>query len=199
MDRLVAIDPGRSGGIAWLDWLGDVHGAALPAATIPRLDRVRELLHEVRPTLVVIEDVGYHRSGNAAQASASLARQVGELEATVRALDLEIFWVNPKTWPKCEPLTLLPRCPRMPKDADSAEKKRIRGAFSRQRKNLIKRMMAETYPNIRMTLATADAVAMLHCAMNARSIRTTLETRRALQELRSGSGPTPTTDQHQNP
>jgi len=185
--RLVSIDPGRSGGIAWLDWLGDIHGEPMPAAQIPKLDKIRAVIAEQLPTLVIIEDVGYHRHGNSAQSSAALARDVGGIEATVRAMGVEIYWLPPKVWAKAPPFDLLPKYQRPPAATEDRLKQKAKRDHDRLRKNLIKRMMAEHYPAIRMTLATADAVAMLHWGLQSKQISLTIETQNALAEMRRGA------------
>lgn len=190
--RLVAIDPGRSGGIAWLDWLGDIHADPLPAAQIPRLDMIRAVIAEQLPPVVIVEDVGYHRHGNSAQSSATLARDVGAIEATVRAMGAEIYWLPPKVWAKAPPLNMLPKFQRPPAGTEDRLKQKAKRDYDRLRKNIIKRMMLELYPACRMTLATADAVAMLHWAQQSEQISLTVQTAAALAQMgRHGVSPTP--------
>jgi hypothetical protein len=190
--RLVAIDPGRSGGIAWLDWLGDIHAEPMPAAQIPKLNKIRAVIAEQLPSLVIVEDVGYHRHGNSAQSSAALARDVGGIEATVRAMGCEIYWLPPKVWAKAPPFDLLPKFQRLPACTEDKLKQKAKRDHDRRRKNLIKRMMAEHHPACRMTLATADAVAMIHWALQSKQIALTVETAAALAQMgRHGVSPTP--------
>lgn len=108
---VIAIDPGKSGGIAWLDWTGTVDAAPLPASRTRMIDDVRDRVTVVRPHLALVEDVGYHRSGNSGGASAALARTVGQLESALQCCGVPVYWVPPKTWQRGVPFDRLPRGP----------------------------------------------------------------------------------------
>jgi hypothetical protein len=178
---LLAIDPGRSGGLAYQDWLQDVVAAPLPKAQTPMVDAIRDAVTTVRPRLVLLEDVGYHRSGNSASSSASLARCVGAIDAALRCCSVPVYWVPPKTWLASPPFDRLPRRPRMPSDATPDDRKKARDKHDRLRKRLIKEFMRRQYPGTRMTLATADAVGILHWGLRSTRVAATIDTQRAME------------------
>lgn len=180
-EPLLAIDPGASGGVAYRDFLGDIVAAPLPRATGPMVDAVRDHLVAVRPRLVLLEDVGYHRSGNSAHASARLSRTVGALESALRCCDIPIYWVPPKTWQAAPPFDRIPRPPRLPKDMPREEKKKQRDAHARRRKRIIAELMRRQYPGARVILATADALGILHWGLRSSRVAATLDTQRAME------------------
>ena len=143
---VIAIDPGANGGIATLfhgkveakNLSPDVDGMGVLVGTINTLS----FMDECR---IVMEDVGFHRQGNSAQASAKFGRNVGRVEGAIMAtLGEEPERVQPKAWQKA----LGP----LPKD-------------KMERKRAIRDMMQAEFPHLKVTLATGDALGILCWAM----------------------------------
>ena len=55
---LIAIDPGASGGLAWMDADGITHAEPMPTGMTAQADRLRALAAELPGAEVVIEKVG---------------------------------------------------------------------------------------------------------------------------------------------
>lgn len=141
---LVAIDPGNSGGIAWVNREGETQCIKMPD-TIMDLCMFLEGFTESRP-LVLMEKVGKHRLGNSAQSSATFAKHVGHLEALLVAAELPTVEVTATAWMK---------------DIVPGRPKGVEYAQVRDRKNYIKDQMQRRHPSLKVTLATADALGIL--------------------------------------
>jgi hypothetical protein len=96
--------------------------------------------------LLLMEQVGKHRLGNSAQSSATFAKHVGHLEMAMIALKIPVITVTPTVWMK-------EVVPGRPKGVDPSQ--------VRARKNYIKDKMQRRFPDQKVTLAKADAYAML--------------------------------------
>jgi hypothetical protein len=142
MKTLLAIDPGASGGFAWIDDDGIVQACNMPTGMSEQIDKLRELACDGYD--VVIENVGFHMPGNSATATAKFARHVGHLEAAAYTLAMPVTYVAPQTWQKA--------LGTWPKD-------------KKERKNAIKEAMARRYPHLSVNLKTADALGILTWAM----------------------------------
>jgi hypothetical protein len=137
--RIAAIDPGGSGGIAWVDWFGEWHAAPIPKA--PR--DWFELLVELTPVKILVEKVGFHRIGNSASSSVKFARTCGLMEGFLIALEIPQEQVVPSKW--------------MQGFLGHGNVPKERAA----RKNAIKAKVQMLRPGVKVTLDTADAVGML--------------------------------------
>ena len=140
---MIAIDPGASGGIAWIDRDGNVQAEKMPDGMTAICDRLRMLFYDVKNNRTVLEKVGTYVPGNSGPAAATFARHCGHLEAALYCLGYSVEQVAPTVWQR--PLGL---------PADKGERKRA-----------IKEAMARRYPHLKVTLATADALAILTWAM----------------------------------
>jgi hypothetical protein len=135
--RLIAIDPGQSGGIAWNE--DDiVHAEPMPEGMTAQIDKLRSLR---RPGIQVsvMERTGTYVPGNSGVAAATFARHCGNLEAALYCYGIPTEQVTPQKWMKH--FGALPK-----------EKK--------LRKHAIRELMARRYPHLTMTLKTADALAL---------------------------------------
>lgn len=139
---IIAIDQGANGGIAWTDKDGHANAIKMPDTMTGMVDQITAIRAENPKCRAAIEDVGFHRSGNNAQASAKFARHCGQVEAALYCLGIPFESVTPARWQK--PLSL-------PKDKEA-------------RKNTVKELMQRKFPHLRVTLATADALAILEHA-----------------------------------
>ena len=144
MKRLLAIDPGAKGGLAFIDSDGIVQAEKMPEGMTAQVDRLRELKFYIGLDAAVMEKVGFHVAGNAASSSAKFARHCGHLEAALYTLGIPYDEVLPTKWMKSMGA--------LPKD-------------KKQRKNAIKETMARRYPHLKVTLDTADALAILTWAV----------------------------------
>lgn len=135
---MIAIDPGASGGIAFVDD-GIIHAEAMPEGMSEQADRLRELVAQGAKQ-VIIERVGAYMPGNSGPAACTFARHCGHLEAICYCLGLQLEYVAPQTWQKGI------------------------GTFSKDkttRKKEIKEAMARRYPHLKVTLKTADSLGIL--------------------------------------
>jgi hypothetical protein len=141
----IAIDPGMSGGIAVFN--GENTYAFPMPETMP--DMV-ELLTQIRADLttkakVIMEHVGpMPHDGKASMFK--FARHVGNIQAALYALGFSTEEVSPQKWQK-----------RLSLPKDKTERKRA-----------IKEMMQRKHPGLSVTLKTADALAILDYAMEAK-------------------------------
>jgi hypothetical protein len=132
---MIAIDPGASGGLAYVDD-GIVQAVAMPEGMTEQIDLIRRLASEGHHECIM-ENVGFHMPGNSATATAKFARHCGHLEAACYAYGISVQYVAPQKW------------------------QREIGTFSkdkRERKAQIKEAMARLYPHLTVTLKTADAL-----------------------------------------
>jgi len=140
---MLSIDPGKNGGIAWRDVDGIVQAVKMPDGMTAQCDRLREL----RSALIVpqfacaIEKTGTYVKGNAVGGACKFARHNGHLEAALYCLGIPVV-ENPAPGVWQRSLGVLPK--------DKGERKRA-----------IREMMARRHPHLKVTLATADALAIL--------------------------------------
>ena len=137
---MIAIDPGASGGIAWRDRDGIVRAERMPEGMTAQVDRLREIAAELPPDYAVMERVGGYMPGNSAPAAVKFARHCGHIEAALYCLGVPCTQVAPQTWQRV--------CGALPHDKG-------------ERKRAVKEWAARRFPHLAVTLATADALAIL--------------------------------------
>jgi hypothetical protein len=138
---VIAIDPGASGGLAWRDNHKISHAEPMPEGMTAQVDRLRAFTAEMPELVAVVERVGGYMPGNSGPAAATFARHCGHIEAALYCLGVPIRHnPTPQTWMK--------GLGTWPKD-------------KQERKRAIKEWAARRYPHIRVTLKTADALAIL--------------------------------------
>ena len=142
---IIAIDPGNSGGIAWMDDDGVVNCADMPPTAGDIIDHLRHLKALGREITAYLEKTGTYIPGNSGPSACKFARGCGLLEGAIMALSIPLIEVAPGVWMK----TL----GALPKD-------------KRDRKNTIKALMQARYPHLRITLSTADALGLLTYAID---------------------------------
>lgn len=141
---MIAIDPGASGGIAWMDNDGIIHAEYMPDGMSEQVDLIRWLKVQGHGS-AVIENVGGYMPGNSATAAVKFARHCGHIEAACYCFGVAIEYVAPQTWMKGI------------------------GTFSKdkiERKRQIKEAMARRYPHIKVTLKNADALGLFTHIIN---------------------------------
>lgn len=139
MKSLLTIDPGANGGICFQSKSGEVLCFKIPAS----LSVLSEMLIAFKkyPELpdAIIEDVGFHQEGTRAQSTATLARQVGQIEMGLEMLGIAREYVRPQIWMRA--------FPDRPKSLNTAEKMELKaqhpGASESQLKDLIKKANAQ--------------------------------------------------------
>lgn len=141
--KTIAIDPGASGGIAWIDESNAVQAAKMPDGMTEIADFLQTMSCGGFKN-AVIENVGGYVPGNSGPSAATFARHVGHLEAICYCLRIAVTKVAPNTWMKSVGT--------YPKDKT-------------ERKRAIKEDMARRYPHLSITLMTADALGILTWAM----------------------------------
>ena len=140
MKPFLAIDPGVSGGLAWRDADGIVHADPMPDGMTAQVDYLRSLAAGLPGLSAIMEKVGTYVPGNHVGSACTFARHCGHLESALYALGIPFTEVAPAVWMK--KLGSLPK--------DKAERKRA-----------IRELMARQFPGLRVTLDTADALALL--------------------------------------
>lgn len=144
MTRVLAIDPGANGGIAWVDEDGIIRAKKMPEGMTAQVDLFATLRNAYNLRKAVVEKVGFHREGNSASSSATFARHCGHIEAALYVLGFSTEEVAPGVWMRS--LGALP-----------TDKK--------ARKTAIRSRMQRKHPHLKVTLATADALGILTWAI----------------------------------
>ena len=141
MTSILAIDPGASGGLAWMDEYGVIHAVPMPdEGMTAQIDQIRAIHAQTPIGQAILEKTGGYMPGNSGPAAACFARHCGQLEAALYCLGIPTEQVAPQKWQKA--LGTWP--------SDKQERKRsIRDAMQRR------------YPHLAVTLKTADALAIL--------------------------------------
>lgn len=136
----LAIDPGAAGGLAWIDKEGIVWAEKMPETMPEQVDFLRARAVEQPGIIAVLEKTGGYMKGNSGPAAVTFARHCGNLDAALYALSISVRPVAPSVWMKKLG---------MPKLAKP------------ERKTWLKDFSARRYPHLTVTLATADALALL--------------------------------------
>mgnify|MGYP000483513597 CR=1 FL=1 len=138
MKCLIAIDPGKTGAVAvQLD--GQVYAEKCPDNETEMSDIIRDAVNQADSVFCIIEAVG-SRPQNGVKSMFTFGRNYGAWLGILSAMKVPYLAVRPQKWQK--QIDGLPR-----------EKK--------ARKNALKAYAAARYPHISVTLANADALAML--------------------------------------
>ena len=153
----IAIDPGKSGAIAVMDWEQRIHVEAMPDTPLDIYEFLRATKNlataEQAQVYANVEQVGlYFPSGNKdldtkrIPGILKLREHLGVLRGFLIALRIPFSEVPSRVWMK-RTVT------RLPSGGSPAS--------VRERKNRIKAVMQELYPDIRVTLENADALGIL--------------------------------------
>lgn len=142
---LIGIDPGWGGGIATLSPEGAIATFNMPKTEL----EVWEFFRPLRGKAEAFMELVHAMPVNGCVPNFKLGGNRGALVTAMRALDIDFTEVSPVAWMK--------RLQPLPKGAGDQRTKR---------KRRIKEMMAERYPKLKLTLKTADAVAILDYAID---------------------------------
>ena len=147
---VIAIDPGKSGGIAFKHGSEPVTAVAMPATEGDLVDFFREMITDPSQTVAVIENVGGYVPGRPQPGSAMFrfGRGFGFLLGVLQTLGVRVELVYPQKWQKSLSLGNSKDCP-----DKTAWKNKLKSASQR------------LYPKLKPTLATADALLILDFAL----------------------------------
>ncbi|MEI8375279.1 MAG: hypothetical protein WCJ35_20855 [Planctomycetota bacterium] len=148
MNTLIAIDPGKSGGIAWTMQDSLTNGCPMPETEGDVLDRLRELAID-HHTAYVEEVGGYCGAGQPGSAMFTFGRGFGFILGCLMSMGVSVVLVKPQKWQKHFSLGT------------------AREAGSKTDwKNKLKAEAQRRYPTLDVTLKTADALLILDYARN---------------------------------
>lgn len=148
-ETIIAVDPGKSGGIAVHEWGGSVEVTKMPD-TLHDLFQILAKYQTSKQTTVYLEEVGGYVSGNPMPGSAAFrfGQNFGQVEMATVALGYKLVRVRPGQWMKAMSLG-------------------TRGTRTKSKwKSFLKGRAQEIYPNHGATLHTADALLILNAAVN---------------------------------
>lgn len=154
--KVIGIDPGFSGGIAYINSAGIIDCCHMPDTPKDIFDKLKEIISEdsegnrleIKEDVVCyLEDVGGGRPGQAVGAMTKFARHNGHLEMALLALGVRIVKVVPQKWQKTLGI-----------GSSSAYDKS-------EWKRRLKAKAQELYPDKKVTLVNADALLILNYAL----------------------------------
>jgi len=165
---MIAIDPGAGGGIAWRDRDSVVQAVPMPEGIAAQVDMLRHVVARAEVAEVIRENVGGYVPGNAGPGAVKFGGHCMGLDYALYALGIpQRKAVAPQTWQKFGGWSVSKHLPpgykAMPEGTkeERLAKKRVRDAAVRTHKAEIKDTMQRRFPHLRVTLGTADALALL--------------------------------------
>ena len=161
---VLAIDPGAGGGMAWRGENGITHAVKMPDGMTAQINAIRDIVASRESFGAVVEDVGGYMPGNSGPGAVTFARHCGNLEAALFCLGVPTRLVTPQKWMKAGgfgPSRFLPA--NIKAMAPDAQRK-ARADAKRQSKAATREAMQRRNPHLRVTLETADALAILEWA-----------------------------------
>lgn len=156
MKSFLAIDPGASGGLAWTGCRDsrDVVASYTPETDSDYVELLRSLLigsaMEGNALSAYVEKVGGFTKAGGRQPGSTMFKfgfGCGVIEGALRALKIPTIYVLPRTWQKHFNLGTASAC-----DTKTIWKNKLKSEAQRR------------YPEIKVTLATADALLILSYA-----------------------------------
>jgi hypothetical protein len=139
----IAIDPGVGGGIAYTDTDGSVHALPMPA-TLHDISKELHLLSRSTfgPVTVFLEELPKFAGKMSGSSIGVMFRNYGRIEGLLAAFEARIEYIPPKKWQTCLGL---------------GDKK----THGPRWKAHLKGRAQALYPNLSVTLKTADALLIL--------------------------------------
>ena len=143
----IAIDPGVGGGIAYTDTDGSVHALPMPA-TLHDISKELHLLSRSTfgPVTVFLEELPKFAGKMSGSSMATMFRNYGRLEGILASLNARIEYLPPKKWQSILGL------------GDKA-------THGNRWKAHLKGRAQALYPNLSVTLKTADALLILEAGL----------------------------------
>ncbi|KKL92415.1 hypothetical protein LCGC14_1884890 [marine sediment metagenome] len=164
---MIAIDPGQGGGIAWTIAEG-IQVEKMPQTTRDISDLLETLKAKAaempEPVFAWLENVGKYMPGNSGPSAVKFGGHCGELRGVLTALKIPFDKVLPAKWEHW--LIGKPNYEKIPKEIQGKARKAILSKRKTERKNKIKEKAQQLNPNLKIILATSDAVGMLHYVCN---------------------------------
>ena len=145
MKKILAIDPGASGGFAWFNEEGIALALPMPETEGDIVALLRDRFCEEITTVYIEHVVGFIPSAGAG-AMFSFGENFGFVKGVCQALRMKMVLVRPPMWQKFLSL---------------GSKKE----YEKQWKNHLKERAQQIYPNTHITLKTADALLILDYAI----------------------------------
>lgn len=140
--ELMAIDPGKSGGIAWKMAYG-ARAIPMPQTETDIANKLKELYYHLdHPTIIVEEVGGYIGRPQPGSAMFTFGRNFGFILGVLTTLGARVVLVRPQKWQGYLSL-----------GKSEGDKTKW--------KNKLKQRAQSLYPSIDVTLATADALLLL--------------------------------------
>lgn len=165
---VIGIDPGASGGIAWMH-KGYYHNVKMPDTegdVLSQIRMIKQWASDANERLVCyVEDIPKFVSGSdAAMFSFSVMfLNYGFLLGVVQALEIPVIKVRPQTW-QSELGLGKKDIIRAPKGASAEERKRVKLHNAQAKRDFKKKLKGEAqrrYPSLSITLDTCDAVLIM--------------------------------------
>ena len=144
MKKLLAIDPGASGGFAWFGQDGKAACEAMPETEGDIVNLLRKRFCDEIETVYIEQVVGFIPMAGAG-AMFSFGENFGFIKGVCQSLGMKMVLVRPASWQKFLSL---------------GSKKE----YEKQWKNHLKERAQQIYPNCHITLKTADALLILDYA-----------------------------------
>jgi len=143
---IIGIDPGASGGIAWQVGAGKPAVSKMPETEPDICELIQSIERAGTGFVLYIEDVPIGMPGKGA-AMAKLNRNAGYIRGVVNALGIPMVLIRPAKW-----------------QAEYGVGKRSGCKSDSEWKNKLKQVAQRMFPDIRVTLDTADALLILDYA-----------------------------------
>lgn len=150
----ITIDPGIKGGIAWhIHNVNEIQAVKMPDTPKGIVDLFKQQNFRNLDPICYLEELKGVPPNQSSKATWTFAEHYGTLKGALMALGIPIVYVRAQVWQKAIGATRPP----IPKDASAAVKARIKAEGKRN----IKKIVEARYPDLRVTLATADALGIL--------------------------------------
>jgi crossover junction endodeoxyribonuclease RuvC len=157
MRTIIAIDPGVSGGVA-VQWFGKTDCWPMPETQGDLLERLREIKNvaglEGDELVCVLEEVsGFAGKAQPGSAMFRFGEHFGFIKGVVQALGIRLVMVRPQVWQKGFGLGTASAC-------------RTKSEW----KNKLKAEAQRRFPQLNVTLKTADALLILEHSISAAGV-----------------------------
>ena len=144
----IAVDPGLSGGFAFQLDGQPAQAVAMPPTEGDLVELLRNLMAEAQTAVAFVEEVGgYIGKAQPGSSAFKFGRNFGFILGALQMLGVRVELVRPQRWQKSLALGSATGC-----------------ASKTEWKNKLKAAAQRLYPNLKPTLATADALLILDFA-----------------------------------
>lgn len=153
---VIAIDPGLSGGVAYKRNLQPAQAVPMPATEGDLVDLLRSLTAHAPESIAYVEEVGgYIGKAQPASSAFKFGRNFGFILGVLQTLGVRVELVRPQRWQKSLACGSASGC-----------------ASKTEWKNKLKSAAQRLYPQLKPTLATADALLILDFGLRSKSNQT---------------------------